>query len=81
MNEEMIRSKVHRAVDAYGASMQESPFLAQRIMAANRRKEGPHMKKLSTGMIIAIVLICLSVTAVAVGLSIEQIWQQAFDKI
>lgn len=81
MNEEMIRSKVHRAVDAYGASMQESPFLAQRIMAANRRKEGPHMKKLSTGMIIAIVLICLSVTAVAVGLSIEQIWQQAFDKM
>ena len=81
MNEEMIRSKVHRAVDAYGASMQESPFLAQRIMAANRRKEGPHMKKLSTVMIIAIVLICLSVTAVAVGLSIEQIWQQAFDKM
>ena len=81
MNEEMIRSKVHRAVDACGASLQDDPFLAQRIMAANRRKEGPHMKKLSTGMIIAIVLTLLSVTAVAVGLSIEQIWQQAFDKM
>ena len=81
MNEEMIRSKVHRAVDACGASLQDDPFLAQRIMAANRRKEGPHMKKLSTGMIIAIVLTLLSVTAVAVGLSIEQVWQQAFDKM
>lgn len=81
MNEEMIRSKVHRAVDACGASLQDNPFLAQRIMAANRRKEGPHMKKLSTGMIIAIVLMLLSVTAVAVGLSIEQVWQQAFDKM
>lgn len=39
------------------------------------------MKKLSTGMIIAIVLTLLSVTAVAVGLSIEQVWQQAFDKM
>ncbi len=81
MNEKMIRSKVHRAVDTYGASLQPPALLAQRIMAANRRKEGPHMKKLSTGMIIAIVLTLLSVTAVAVGLSIEQVWQQAFDKM
>lgn len=39
------------------------------------------MKKLSTGAIIAIVLMLLSVTAVAVGLTVEQIWQQSFEKM
>lgn len=39
------------------------------------------MKKLSTGMIIAIILMLLSATAVAVGLTVEQVWQQAFDKM
>ena len=81
MNDNLIRVKVHQAVDAYSASMQDDPYLAQRILTANRRKEVPRMKKLSTGMIIAIVLMLLSVTAVAVGLSIEQVWQQAFDKM
>lgn len=81
MNDNLIRVKVHQAVDAYSASMQDDPFLAQRILTVNRRKEVPRMKKLSTGMIIAIVLMLLSVTAVAVGLSIEQVWQQAFDKM
>lgn len=39
------------------------------------------MKKLSTGMIIAIVLMLLSVTAVAVGLTVEDIWRQSFEKM
>lgn len=81
MNEDLIRRKVHRAVDAHAASLQEDPFLAQRILAQTNRKEGPRMKKLSTGMIVAIVLMLLSVTAVAVGLTVEDFWQQAFDKM
>lgn len=81
MNEDLIRKKVHQAVDAQGASLPEDPFLARRILAQTNRKEGPRMKKLSTGMIIAIVLILLSVTAVAVGLTVEDFWQQAFDKM
>lgn len=81
MNEDLIRKKVHQAVDAQGASLPEDPFLARRILAQTNRKEGPRMKKLSTGMIIAIVLMLLSVTAVAVGLTVEDFWQQAFDKM
>lgn len=81
MTDERIRMLIHRAVDAHGASLREDPFLASRILACQRRKEGPHMKKLSTGMIIAIILILLSVTAVAVGLTIEEIWQQNFEKM
>ena len=81
MDDKLIREQIHRAVDAYGASMQEDPFLARRILASTDRKEAPRMKKLSTGMIIAIVLMLLSVTAVAVGLTVEQIWQQSFEKM
>ena len=81
MDDKLIREQIHRAVDAYGASMQEDPFLARRILASTDRKEAPRMKKLSTGMIIAIVLMLLSVTAVAVGLTVEQVWQQSFEKM
>ncbi len=81
MRDDMIRKKVHRAVDAHGASLPDDPFLASRIIATTRRKELPHMKKLSTGMIIAIVLMLLSVTALAVGLTVEEVWQQSFTKM
>ena len=39
------------------------------------------MKKLSTGAIIAIVLMLLSVTALAIGLTVEEIWQQSYEKM
>ena len=81
MTDDRIRAKIHQAVDAYSISMQEDPFLAQRLLAAQSRKEAPRMKKLSTGLIIAIVLMLLSVTAVAVGLTIEDVWQQSFEKM
>ncbi len=81
MKDTIIRDRIHRAVDAYGASQQEDPFLAQRILAHSRRKEAPHMKKFSTGMIIVLVLMLLSVTAVAVGLTAEDLWQQSLEKM
>ncbi len=81
MNEPIIREKIHRAVDAYGASAKDDPFLAQRVLAQSRRKEAPHMKKLSTGAIIFIVLMLLSVTALAVGLTAEELWQQSLTKM
>ena len=81
MNEELIRSRIHQAVDAYGASTQDDPCLAQRILSRTTRKEAPRMKKLSTGAIIAIVLMLLSVTAVAVGLTVEEMWQKSFEKM
>ena len=78
---ERIREKVHRAVDVHGASLRDDPFLASRIISSTRRKELPRMKKLSTGMIIAIVLTLLSATALAVGLTVEEVWQQSFTKM
>ncbi len=81
MNENAIRDRIHRAVDAYGASLPDDPFLAQRILAQSRRKETPHMKKLSTGAIIFIVLMLLSVTALAVGLTAEELWQQSLTRM
>lgn len=81
MDDNRIREKIHRAVDVHGASMRDDPYLAQRILAATSRKEAPRMKKLSTGMIIVIVLMLLSVTAVAVGLTAEDIWRQSFEKM
>jgi len=81
MTDQRIREKIHRAVDVQGASLRDDPFLATRIIAATKRKEGPRMKKLSTGMIIAIVLMLLSVTALAVGLTVEEVWQQSFTKM
>ena len=81
MKDEMIRQKIHRAVDVHGASLREDPYLAQRILASSDRKEAPRMKKLSTGAIIAIVLMLLSVTALAVGLTAEELWRQSQRKM
>lgn len=81
MDDKYIRQRIHRAVDANGASLRDDPFLSQRILARANRKEAPRMKKLSTGVIIAIVLMLLSVTAVAVGLTVEDVWQQSFQKM
>lgn len=81
MDENRIREQIHRAVDVYGASVQENPYLAQRILSQANRKEAPRMRKLSTGAIIAIVLMLLSVTALAVGLTVEDIWRQSFQKM
>lgn len=81
MDERFIREQIHRAVDAHGASRPDDPYLAQRILAQTNRKEAPRMKKLSTGMIVAIVLMLLSVTAVAVGLTVEEKWKQSFDRM
>lgn len=81
MDEKLIRDRIHRAVDAHGAALREDPLLAQRILLQNQRKEGPRVKKLSTGAIIVIVLMLLSVTALAAVLTVEEIWQQSFDKM
>lgn len=81
MDERFIREQIHRAVDAHGASRPDDPYLAQRILAQTHRKEATRMKKLSTGMIVAIVLMLLSVTAVAVGLTVEEKWKQSFDRM
>lgn len=84
MNDTKLRQQIHQAVDAYGAGLRENPFLAQRVLSLTHGKESPIMKrKLSAGTILLIILLLASMTALAVGitLSVEDMWQQSFDKM
>lgn len=85
MNETMLREKVHRAVDNHCAHLRDDYWLAQRVIAMAReqeRNEQPEKmpkrrSKLSVGLIVAIVLTLMSVTAVAaVVLSARQIVEE-----
>ena len=77
-----IRRLVHSAVDAYGAAARPDPLLEQHVLHRAHRKEQPRMKKkLSAGAIILIVLLLAALTAVAVGLTVEEMWAQSFERM
>lgn len=77
-----FRDEVHRAVNACTAQAHEDPFLLQHVLARAHGKEEPKMKKkLSTAAILVIALMLLSVAALAVGLTVEEVWRQSFDKM
>ena len=77
MDDKMIRAKVHTAVQHHcsGSGVQPNPYLAQRVLAAAHEKgEGKVKRKFSVGLVLAIVMMLLTVTAVAaVLLSMRQI--------
>lgn len=77
-----LRKLVHRAVDAYSAPARTDSLLLQRILARESRKEErPMKKKLSAAAILVIALLLASVTALAIGLSVEEMWKQSFEKM
>ena len=81
-DESRFRDEVHRAVNACTAAAHEDPFLLQHVLARADRKEEPRMKKkLSTAAILVIALLLLSVAALAVGLTVEEVWKQSFDRM
>lgn len=67
MNDERIRAQIQQAVDHHARHLRPDPLLAQRIMAQEKMK-GKKMKKISIGLIFAIVLLLLTATALAVAL-------------
>lgn len=78
MNHEKMREHVHTGIDRQCASLTSDPYRMQRVL--NMAHEAPGTggfvvkKKLSVGMVFAIVLILMTVTAVAaVLLSMRQI--------
>ncbi|MBR4067551.1 MAG: hypothetical protein IKK08_02850 [Clostridia bacterium] len=78
MNHEKMREHVHTGIDRQCASLTSDPYRVQRVL--NKAHETPKTggfvvkKKLSVGMVFAIVLILMTVTAVAaVLLSMRQI--------
>ena len=68
MKDEQIRAQIHQAVDAHGEHLRTDPFLAQRIMNQERKGEPVVKKRLSVGLVLAIVLMLIAVTALAVAL-------------
>lgn len=77
-----FHQRVHEAVEAYSAAHAPDPTLAQRVLARAHEKERIAMKKkLSTAAILIFALLLLSVTALGVGLTIEEMWQQSFEKM
>ena len=65
MRDELIRSRIHQAVDHHSEHLRPDPSLARRIIDMER-KEGPAVKKrLSAGLVLAIILILVTVTALA----------------
>ncbi len=77
-----FRAQVHAAVDAYSAPAREDPYLLPHVLARANGKEQPRMKKkLSTAAIMLLALLLTGITALAIGLSVEEIWRQSFEKM
>ncbi len=68
MREELTRKEFHEAIDTTLSGLQGDPFLAQRIMNQERTGEPVVKKRLSVGLVLAIVLLLIAVTALAVAL-------------
>lgn len=68
MKDEQIRTQIHQAVDAHAEHLRTDPFLAQRIMNQERTGETVVKKRLSVGLVLAIVLMLLMATALAAGI-------------
>ena len=68
MREAEEREIFQNAVDRRLSGLQENPFLAQRIMNAEKGEIKPMKKKLTLSMVLVIVLLLIAVAALAVAL-------------
>ncbi len=67
MNQEKLREQVHAGIDRHCAPLTADPYRVQRVLAAARPKgERIVKKKLSVTLILAIAMILLTTTALAV---------------
>lgn len=81
-DESAFRQSVRDAVTSCTAAARSKPDLARRIIDRAHRKELPVMKKkLSTAMVLVLALILASLTALAIGLTVEEMWAQSFGKM
>ena len=74
MKDEQIRAQIHQAVDAHGEHLHTDPFLAQRIMNQERTGETVVKKRLSVGLMLAIVLMLVAMTVLAAGIIYNLGW-------
>ena len=72
MREDLSRERMHKAIDATLSGLNGDPWLFQRVSARAREGETKVKKKLSTGLVLAIVLVLLVAASVAVTLLTHQ---------
>lgn len=65
MNEAKLKAQIQQAVDHHGANLRPDPFLARRITAQERKETMIVKKRISVGLVFALLLILLTVTALA----------------
>ena len=70
------KRKVQNILNQSLSGLKENPFLARRVIAKSKGEE-PVAKRISTAMVIVLVLAILTVTAAAAAL----IWREAGEKI
>ena len=68
MREDLNRAKMHKAIDSTLSGLNGDPWLFQRVSARVAEGEIKVKKKLSAGLILAIVILLIAVTALAVAL-------------
>ena len=68
MREELSREKMHKAIDSAFSGLNGDPWLFQRVSARAAEGEIRVKKKLSAGLVLAIVLVLLAAAALAVTL-------------
>lgn len=69
MTDQEMKEKIQRALDRSLAGLEDDPLMAQRVMRQGCRRKGEEQKmkkKLSGGLIFALVLVLLAATALAV---------------
>ncbi len=80
MKDEQIRAQIHQAVDAHGEHLRTDPFLAQRIMHQERTGKPIVNKKLSVGLVLAVVLTLIAAAAFALanGFGLMDFWRNSW---
>ena len=77
MREELSRAKMHKAMDSTLSGLNGDPWLFQRVSARAAEEETKVKKKISVGLVLAIVLLSAAVTAFAVtnGFGLLDFWK------
>ena len=80
MRDDLSREKMHKAIDSTLSGLQGDPWLFQRI--SSRASEGEIIvkKKISVGLVLAIVLLLAAVTAFAIanGFGLLDFWKNSW---
>ena len=72
MREDLSREKMHKAIDSTLSGLNGDPWLFQRVSARAAEGETKVKKKLSTGLVLAIIMILIAAVALAVTLLTHQ---------